>query len=139
MKLRTTLHRTGLALMFLGLVALISDHLKADGATPRAGTKKREEVAKDALGRVREGSKLVQQVGEFHQAGERISFYVDGSKDSLVVLENLALERISRDLEQGTRKWSVTGTITEFRGSNYLLIERALMKQRSGDAAAPRS
>lgn len=138
MTLRTVLRRVGLALMFLGVIALVADRISADGTSSRTTGNGRSTVEKGD--RDREGSKLVNQVGEFHEAGQRISFYFDGSKRSLVVLENLALERISRDLEQGTRKWSVNGTITEFRGSNYLLIERALMKQRSdADASAPRS
>ena len=140
MKLKTLLRRFGLALIVLGLMVLLADHLTADGTASRSKANGPQKGEDELLGRDREGSKLINQIGEFHEAGERISFYFDGSTRSFVVLENLALERISRKLDQGTRKWSVTGTITEFRGSNFLLVERALMKQRSDtDASAPRS
>ena len=131
--------RFGFGLMFLGLVGVIAEHLNADG-TRGAKTNQGEGVSSDALSRVREGSKLVEQLGEFRETGGRIAFYPAGSTDSLLVLENLALERVSRDLELGTRKWSVSGTITEYLGLNYLLIQRAVMKQRSAvDGAEPRS
>jgi hypothetical protein len=46
------------------------------------------------------------------------------------VLENLALERIVRILNEtrGQRQWLVSGTITEYRGSNYLLISKAVQR-----------
>lgn len=139
MRSQANLRRVGFGLMALGCVLLVQNHLNADGRESDQAVEK-SVVSGSSLHRVREGSRVVNQLGEFHDAGERIAFYPDGTKKPLLLLENLALERVSRDLEQGTRKWSVTGTITEYRGSNYLLIERALMKQRTeADAAAPRS
>jgi hypothetical protein len=46
------------------------------------------------------------------------------------VLENLALERIGRALDEsrGTRLWVVSGLITEYRGANYLLVSKAVMQ-----------
>lgn len=89
--------------------------------------------------RLREGSKITEEVGEFRETGGRIAFYPDATGHSIIVLENLALERVSRELDQGKRKWSVTGKVTEFRGSNYLLLERVVLKSRSAlDAVAPR-
>jgi hypothetical protein len=74
-------------------------------------------------------------LGRFETTGDRITYYAEDNKESFRVLENLALERIARVLEDPSglghaRKWSVTGLITEFRGSNYLLIERAILKGR---------
>ena len=80
--------------------------------------------------RLREGSQLVDRLGEFRETGGRFAFYPDGSSFSLQVLENLALERVTRDLDR-TRKWSVTGVITEYQGGNYLLLQRAVQKARS--------
>ena len=141
MTIRAKLRRLGLGLMFLGLVGAVAGHLSADGTSTRSKNKNRAEgVSNDALHRVREGSRLVEQLGEFRDKGGRIAFFPDGSSHWLVVLENLALERVARDLELGTRKWSVTGTITEYYGLNYLLVQRAVLKQRSAvDAAEPRS
>lgn len=80
--------------------------------------------------RLREGMKFVNQVGELREAGGRIAFYPDGETHSLQLLENLALERVSRDLDQPNRKWSLTGVVTEYRGGNYLLLHRAVLKAR---------
>jgi len=89
--------------------------------------------------RLREGSRFTDEIGEFRETGGRIAFFPDFGS-SMVVLENLALERVSRDMDQGKRKWSVSGKVTEFRGSNYLILERVVLKSRnSADAIVPRS
>ena len=79
---------------------------------------------------MREGSKLVDQVGDFQKSGEQINFYIKEPGAVLRVLENLALERVARVLDDNPsmRSWSVTGVITEFRGENYLLVTRATLK-----------
>ena len=45
-------------------------------------------------------------------------------------LENLALERVARAMQQGRGdvNWEVSGEITEFQGENFLLITRAVIK-----------
>jgi hypothetical protein len=91
--------------------------------------------------RLREGSQLVDQLGEFRDSGDRVVFQSLDKTLSLQVLENLALERVSRVLDElrSTRIFSVTGTVTEFRGVNYLLVTHAVLKakpptQRAGQA-----
>ncbi|MCL6508160.1 MAG: hypothetical protein K6T59_14180 [Bryobacteraceae bacterium] len=88
--------------------------------------------------RLREGTRLVDVVGTFQPVGaDGISFSPRGSKESYRVLENLALERIARALDEsrGTRLWVVSGLITEYRGANYLLISKAVMQaDESGTA-----
>lgn len=80
--------------------------------------------------RLREGSKLADVAGTFQFSGDRVAFSPDGASDSLRVLENLTLERVSRLLTEarGPRSWVVSGVITEFRGANYLLLTKALIK-----------
>jgi hypothetical protein len=82
--------------------------------------------------RLREGSTLTDALGEFHNAGDRIIFQPLDRTISLPTLENLALERVARSLEENPtrRLWSVTGTVTEYRGGNYLLITRARLKAK---------
>ncbi len=94
-----------------------------------------------AAERLREGTKLVDVVGTFQSAGgDNISFSRDGGKDSLKVLENLMLQRVSTVLEEnsGTRQWVVSGEITEFRGANYLLVKKAVVQLQEGYAAGGR-
>lgn len=88
--------------------------------------------------RRREGSELNEELGRFERRGDRVVFIGTDSKIVLVALENLALERIGRVLEEdgvGQVDWRVTGTITEFRGTNYLMIRRAIIKSPAADGA----
>ncbi len=74
---------------------------------------------------------MTNQLGTFKLTGDRITFFPEGEADSLRVLENLALERIWKMLdEMSGRQWSVNGAVTEYRGHNFLLIERAVVRSR---------
>ena len=81
----------------------------------------------------REGTR-VDTVGAFKMAGDRATFRPRDGAVQYQSLENLALERVTGVLANSRNKdieWSVTGTLTEFRGRNYLLIERAVVKARA--------
>lgn len=47
-------------------------------------------------------------------------------------LENLNLERVAIAVSESPDQllWSVTGTVTEYRGTNYLLVTLALLKSK---------
>jgi hypothetical protein len=96
-------------------------------ATPMQGTD----------GQVREGLELLDQPGTFKMAGDRVVFFMTGSKQQLIGLENLNLERVLRVLADNSDplEWFVTGAVTEFRGTNYLFVRRATFKNRSPGAA----
>jgi len=88
--------------------------------------------------RIRQGARLVDQLGYFRTIGNRVTFFAaDGRR--LVALENLLLERIARTIADDPDRlnWSVTGTITEFCGANYLLIGRAVVQGRSQGRQEP--
>lgn len=81
--------------------------------------------------RIREGGRVQKQEGSFHLLGDRVLFRPGLASDSLPVLENLALERVMTAIEKSPDlNWSVSGTITEFRGRNYLLLDRAVIRAR---------
>jgi hypothetical protein len=81
-------------------------------------------------GHLREGTELHDLLGTFQVADGRM--VLSTSSRRYLVLENLNLERVARlvgDLGQaGT--WSVSGTVTEFQGTNFLLIRRAQLKSQ---------
>lgn len=81
--------------------------------------------------RLREGTQLTDRLGHFQQQGEAVVF-VDDQGRELGGLPNLNLERVLRMLkgveEPESIAWSVSGTVTEFGGRNYLLITRAVYK-----------
>lgn len=97
--------------------------------------------AKKATERLREGTRLIDTPGTFVSLGaDSVTFSPSGSKDAYRVLENLALQRISQQLDEnrGPRQWIVSGLITEFRGSNYLLVSKAIVQLQEGDSATDR-
>ena len=98
-----------------------------EGAKPAA---QKSPPPLQAARRVREGTELVDQVGRFEIVGDRIVFVTDRGTVRLVGLENLGLERIARTLanDPGPLEWKVTGTVTEYRGTNFVLIHRAILK-----------
>jgi hypothetical protein len=85
--------------------------------------------------RLREGTRLRDVAGRFRQSGDSLTF-IDQENREISGLPNLNLERILRMLktveEPESITWSVSGTVTEFSGRNFLLISRAVYK-----AAAP--
>lgn len=79
--------------------------------------------------RFREGTQLKETRGIFRATGDRYTFFASGDSGRFVVLENLNLDRIARTLDDNPTigQWLVSGTITEFQGNNYLLIDRAVV------------
>jgi hypothetical protein len=81
-------------------------------------------------GRLREGSKITDVLGRMEVTGDRTTFTPAESSEAYRLLENLSLERINQVINDSRDKplWEVSGVITEFRGSNYLLVTRAVIK-----------
>lgn len=79
---------------------------------------------------MREGTRIVDHPGYFRITGDRAIFYSSQRKIRYMVLENLNLERITTAIvdQPRQRKWKVTGTLTEYKGSNYLLVEKAVLE-----------
>ncbi len=105
---------------------------------PQPGGVKSDEGGK----RQREGTRLIDVEGRFDSNGERWTFFLAESDESYKVLENLALERVYKVLEE-TRasekpQWIISGTMTEFSGANYLLVSKAVIKPQDGAAALGR-
>jgi hypothetical protein len=91
--------------------------------------------AGEQVHRMREGVLLTNELGTFSSLGDRISFQLFGQEEPLGVLENLALERVWKMLpDTRDRQWRVSGTVTEYRGRNYLLLHRAVLRTRESVA-----
>lgn len=81
--------------------------------------------------RVREGTKMKDQVGSFTITGDRAKFTTSDGNE-FIGLENLNLARVMATIRDDPGKeWSVSGLITEYQGHNYVLITRAILKARS--------
>jgi hypothetical protein len=97
-----------------------------------AASHARDEQATAAPGdRLREGA-VLDTTGIFKLTGDRIMFYASGDSRRFGTLENLNLERISRVISETSEalEWNVSGTVTEFQGTNYLLVSRAILKSK---------
>ena len=102
-----------------------------DPAATRPVALRRAGEADRASGeRQREGTRLTDVSGRFELAGDRITFHPSSGRESFRLLENLALERVGQVLSESRAKqdWTVSGTLTEFRGANYLLLTKAVIK-----------
>jgi hypothetical protein len=85
--------------------------------------------------RLREGTLLTDQRGTFQLTGQRITFCPQDGQHTFCVLENLAAERIWRVMGEAQRRvFRVSGVVTEYRGSNYLLLKRVIL---TGELAEP--
>jgi hypothetical protein len=134
----------------MGSVCWCADRLTDTGATSQriaaaasksttsAPTPAHELTDKTPPRRLREGASLDNELGQFEFAGDRVAFLTANGNTRFIVLENLNLERIARVLgdEPDARAWSVSGSITEYRGGNYLLVTRAILKSRARPSAA---
>jgi hypothetical protein len=107
---------------------------QAPGRNSRSTAEKadRQQTTKKPDFRLREGEEITDEAGYFSMTGDRVTFFTDGGTRRLVGLENLNLQRIIQEIEDGTgtSSWVVSGTITEFRGGNYILVSRAMLKQQ---------
>lgn len=76
-------------------------------------------------------------MGAFRRSGDRIEFVMAGGM-RFIALENLNLERIEDKLalDTGGLTWTVSGTVTEYRGQFYLLIRRAKARRSTDQQAS---
>ncbi len=106
----------------ISLAALASNLTAGDGGSPASpsGTG-RKEVSKV----MREGSRLESKLMTIRLAGESIVLESDDHQ-TFEALENLSLERIMQAVraDSGDNNWIISGQVTEFRGKNYILLDR---------------
>ncbi len=108
---------------------------KVDAVSTRA--KPTDAIANaDVATRLREGTHLVDQSGVFKVQGDGLQFAPANGTRSFSVLQNLAMERISRLVVESpdALEWTMTATVTEFRGANYLLVTQATIKAKPSAA-----
>lgn len=82
--------------------------------------------------RVREGTTLVNVLGSFRLTGDRATFYPADGSGKFGGLENLTLERVANVIGEDPTpvEWLVSGTVTEYKGNNYILVTRAILKSK---------
>ena len=81
---------------------------------------------------LREGETIRGTLGRMEAEEGRYVFALLDGQHRFPILENLALERVQRALDESVTPlvWSVTGTLTEYNGRNYLLLQSAILARR---------
>ena len=94
-----------------------------------------EPVSEEASERAREGTQLAETAGQFSLVGDRVAFLPNDREKRVICLENLALERVAAVVRESPDavEWTVSGTITEYQGVNYLLLGRAVQRARAAE------
>jgi hypothetical protein len=116
-----------------GAAALLAQSVSSSGDSLRAGltaaSSESDEGLSSAHPRLREGMRLNDAPGYFEAAAD-VPVFIDEEGRRLIGLENLNLQRIVQSVRSAedpkSLKWKVTGTITEYEGRNYILVERAV-------------
>jgi hypothetical protein len=79
--------------------------------------------------RLREGREVREPQAVFQWMGERMNCVLPQHKTSVIVLENLALERVYELMsrQESVATWEIEGVVTEHQGRNYILLKRAVI------------
>jgi hypothetical protein len=89
-------------------------------------------------GRWREGTRLYQVQGVFATNGDRLQFTTADGKVQILTTENLLAERVLRSIQESSDSltWTVQGTMTEFKGGNFLTLNYASIMAKKPKLAA---
>ncbi len=100
------------------------DNLPGQGAPPQ---RLQTQQQWDFNPEYREGKEVQKLRGSIRVVEDRYVFFPQAGAYRFVLLENLNLERIARAMAEATLDvvWEVDAEVTEFSGSNYLLVQRA--------------
>lgn len=106
--------------------------------SPRVPTGSRSVDPVGSISVLREGTVIDGAAGVVREQESRFVFSQAGTGRELMLLENLALQRIARLVERAnqTIPCHVTGRVTEFRGVNYLLLERTVLDSKGEESPA---
>jgi hypothetical protein len=74
-----------------------------------------------------EDAELIEQNGQFSISGDRVIFIAVESQNRFIGLENLVLQGVAEKIAENSAEqtWTVSGKVTEYRGTNYLILTRA--------------
>ncbi|MBA2115600.1 hypothetical protein [Bremerella alba] len=109
--------------------------LAEENVAPVTDRMKSAQQFQEKMKRLREGAEIVDSEGTFEWIGDRLSFVQDGGDTVLKILENRMMERVvlAQESSTGELVWVVSGTVTEYRGGNFLLIKHVVLTGKRGE------
>lgn len=118
-------------LNLIGLAAIGSNLTAGDGSTQAGG--QQSQTAREPVKLLREGARVESKLMIVRSAADALIFEIEDEKQSLEALENLALERVVQAVraDSSDKRWLVTGQVTEYRGRNFILLERVSRAPRA--------
>ncbi len=113
-------------LNLIGLAAIGSNLAAGDGASRNETPSPVAAALREPGKLVREGARLESRLMLVRSAGDNLTLETEDEKQAFEALENLALERILQAVRADSqdKRWLVTGQVTEYRGRNFILLER---------------
>lgn len=132
-----------MAALFLGTIASANEPASVIPSVKPAAPEKAP-AAKAGIdgyqtnGRWREGTRLHQVQGIFATSGERLQFTTSDGKVQILTTENLLAERVIRSIQESSEPlaWTIQGTLTEYKGVNYLTLNYASILSKKPKLAA---
>ena len=105
------------------------DDVPVSTGLDNAGTGEAPVGTEPASTRLREGREVREPQAVFQWMGERMNCVLPKHKTSVIVLENLALERVYELMsrQESVATWEIEGVVTEHQGRNYMLLKRAVI------------
>ena len=115
-------------MLLMGFVAWCCVWVRASDAQVGGA---RPATATDKSKLAREGTEFHNQLGTFRMTGDR-AIFTTADNQQIRGLENLNLARIVNTIVDSpdSLTWSVSGVLTEYQGANYLLVTKAIVKNR---------
>lgn len=130
--LRTTVHSPMFWLLILmGLAAVGSNLTAGDGG--QLSTSQTIDAIREPNKLMREGSRIESKMMVIRSGGENLILESEEEKQTFEALENLALERVLQAVraDSNDKRWLVTGHVTEYRGRNFIFLERVSRAPRA--------
>jgi hypothetical protein len=131
-KIRSTTHSPIFwMLVVVGLAAIGSNLTAGDGSKKPEVPASDSSVEQPRL--LREGTRIESRMVQVRQTGDSLVLETLEDKQVFEALESLALERLQQALrsDSNDKRWLVTGQVTEFKGRNFLLLERVIRAPRT--------
>ena len=130
-----------ICLMLLALVGLVAAQATDKPATdtpvaPAAETKPGEAPTPPPM--LKENTRLIDRTGRILSLSAdlgvgtipRSVFQPSGELGYYILLENKLLEKVEAQTRHGERDVKISGTVSEYRGQNFLLLTRVYVSQK---------